>query len=120
MAIKGDGRCSLPPFNFLMLKSAEGSGLMAVLTYKAAQAVACFGQVVYSVLQMPQGDSCGLLLDPSSVPSVGLPSDQCQILSLRESDGMRLTTAESGPNNRVHFSFNGSTVRHRTTRRWSR
>ena len=67
------------------------------------RAVACFGQVVYSVLQMPQGDSCGLLLDPSSVPSVGLPSDQCQILSLRESDGMRLTTAESGPDNRVHF-----------------
>ena len=61
------------------------------------------GQVVYSVLQMPQGDSYGLLLDPSSVPSVGLPSDQCQILSLRESDGMRLTTAESGPINGVHF-----------------
>ena len=78
---------------------------MAMFTYKTAQAVACFGQVVNSVLQMPQGDSCGLLLDPSSVPSVGLPSDQCQILSLRESDGMRLTTAESGPNNWVHFIF---------------
>ena len=57
------------------------------------------GQVVYSVLQMHQGDSCGLLVDPSSAPSVGLPSDQCHILSLRESDGMRLTTAVSGPNN---------------------
>ena len=61
------------------------------------------GQVIYSVLQMPQGDSCVLLLDPSSALSVGLPSDQCQILSLRESDGMRLTTAVSGPNNGVHF-----------------
>ena len=36
--------------------------------------------------------------------NVGLPSDQCQILSPRESYGMRLTTTESGPNNRVHFS----------------
>ena len=62
------------------------------------------GQAVYSVLQMPQGDSYGLLLDPSSVPSVGLPSDQCQILSLRGSDGMRLITADSGPNYRVHFN----------------
>ena len=83
----------------------EGSGLMAMFTYKTAQAVACFGQAVYSVLQMPQGDSYGLLLDPSSVPSVGLPSDQCQILSLRGSDGMRLITADSGPNYRVHFSL---------------
>ena len=78
---------------------------MAMFTYKTAQAVACFGQAVYSVLQMPQGDSYGLLLDPSSVPSVGLPSDQCQILSLRGSDGMRLITADSGPNYRVHFSL---------------
>ena len=62
------------------------------------------GQVVYSVRRMPQGESYGLLLDPSSVPSVGLPSDQFQILSPRESDGMRLTTAESGLNNGVHFS----------------
>ncbi len=55
------------------------------------------------VLRMPQGDSCGLLIDPSSVPSVGLLSNQCQFLSQRGSDGMRITTAESGPNNGVHF-----------------